>query len=53
VLLINLGDQPVSFDAGERIAQLIVERAAACSYVWAEELSDTARAGGGFGSTGQ
>ena len=53
VLLINLGDQPMSFDAGERIAQLIVERAATCSYGWAEELSDTARASGGFGSTGQ
>ncbi len=53
VLLINLGDQPVSFDAGERIAQLIIERAAACGYVWAEELSGTPRASGGFGSTGQ
>lgn len=52
VLLINLSSEPVSFDAGDRIAQLIVERAVACHYIWAEELSDTARAGGGFGSTG-
>jgi dUTP pyrophosphatase len=51
-LLINLGDAPVSFDAGERIAQLIIERAAVCDYVWADELSETER-GGGFGSTGK
>ncbi|MGE0127203.1 MAG: dUTP diphosphatase [Blastocatellales bacterium] len=53
VLLINLGAEPVSFKAGDRIAQLIVERAAACDYDWAEELSETERGGGGFGSTGR
>jgi len=52
VLLINFGAEPVSFDAGERIAQLIIERAAVCDYIWADELSDTER-GGGFGSTGK
>ncbi|MFN7946389.1 MAG: dUTP diphosphatase [Blastocatellia bacterium] len=52
VLLINLGQEPVSFDAGSRIAQLIIERIAVCDYAWAEELSDTARGSGGFGSTG-
>jgi dUTP pyrophosphatase len=53
VALINFGDQPVSFDAGERIAQLIIERAASCDYFWSEELSETERAEGGFGSTGK
>ncbi len=52
VLMINLGDAPASFDAGERIAQLIIERAAVCDFVWADELSETER-GGGFGSTGK
>lgn len=52
VLLINLGDEPANFKAGDRIAQLIIERAAACDYAWAEELSETER-GGGFGSTGK
>jgi dUTP pyrophosphatase len=52
VLLINLSDKPVSFEAGERIAQLIIERVAACDYVWADELNDTDRGTGGFGSTG-
>jgi dUTP pyrophosphatase len=52
VALINLGDQPVSLAAGDRIAQLIIERAARCNYIWSEELSETERGGGGFGSTG-
>lgn len=51
VLLINLGQQPVSFDAGARIAQLIIERAACADFIWIEELSATERGGGGFGST--
>jgi dUTP diphosphatase len=51
-LMINLGDAPVSFEAGDRIAQLIIERAAVCDYVWTDELSETERGAGGFGSTG-
>ena len=53
VLLINLGQDAVHFDAGERIAQLIIERAAHCRYAWADELSETDRGEGGFGSTGR
>ena len=53
VLMINLGDAPVSFSPGDRIAQLIIERAAICDYVWADELSETERGAGGFGSTGK
>jgi len=52
ILLINLGSAPVAFDPGDRIAQLIIETAAACDYEWTEDLSDTARGDGGFGSTG-
>jgi len=52
VLLINLGSAIASFQAGDRIAQLIVEQAAACDYMWAENLADTERGDGGFGSTG-
>jgi dUTP pyrophosphatase len=53
VLIINNGDAPVSFGAGERIAQLVIERAAVCKYVWSEELGETVRGGDGFGSTGK
>ena len=53
VLLINLGQEAVSFNAGDRIAQLILEQAAACDYGWAEKLTETERGEGGFGSTGR
>jgi len=53
VLIINTGDAPVSFCAGDRIAQLIIERAAVAQYVWVDELSDSDRGAGGFGSTGR
>lgn len=53
VLLVNLGAAPVSLNAGERIAQFIIERVAQCEYEWTEDLSNTARGAGGFGSTGR
>jgi len=53
VLLINLGSEIASFQAGDRIAQLIIERVAACDYSWSDDLSETERAAGGFGSTGK
>jgi dUTP pyrophosphatase len=52
VLLINLGQQSVELKAGDRIAQLIIEQAASCEYLWAEDLAETERGTGGFGSTG-
>jgi dUTP pyrophosphatase len=52
VLLVNLGQEPIHLEAGARIAQLIVERAAQCTYAWADALTDTTRGTGGFGSTG-
>ncbi|HEX4948193.1 MAG TPA: dUTP diphosphatase [Blastocatellia bacterium] len=53
VLLINLSSEVVSLEAGARIAQLIIERIAVCDFEWADELSDTERGAGGFGSSGQ
>ena len=53
VLLINLSNEPVSFQTGDRIAQLIIEKAEAFDYEWADELNDTSRGAGGFGSTGR
>jgi dUTP pyrophosphatase len=52
-LLINLGAEPVSFEPGARIAQLIIERIAVCDFLWSEELSETERGAGSFGSTGR
>jgi deoxyuridine 5'-triphosphate nucleotidohydrolase len=53
VMLVNLGHEPFTAKSGERIAQLIIERAASCAYEWAEELAATERGSGGFGSTGR
>ncbi len=52
ILIVNLGSANVSFAVGDRIAQLIIERAAPAEYTWASELDETVRADGGFGSTG-
>lgn len=39
-------------DIGERIAQLVIQKAEDISFVEVDELSDTARSDGGFGSSG-
>jgi len=52
VRLINDGDQPVVLAAGDRIAQAMVVPAPQTVFEEVDELSDTARGAGGFGSTG-
>ncbi len=53
VILINHGDAPFPVRRGERIAQLVPAAVTAASFDEVEELCDTARGAGGFGSTGQ
>jgi len=50
--LVNLGGEPFEVEPGARVAQLIVEAVATPEPAWAEELEETARGAGGFGSTG-
>ena len=52
VALHNHSDIPQTVEHGERIAQLVVAPFLAVNYEEAEELSDTVRGEGGFGSTG-
>jgi dUTP pyrophosphatase len=52
VLLQNLGDAPFTVRRGDRVAQLVLARVEAVEWVEAEELSETGRGEGGFGSTG-
>jgi dUTP pyrophosphatase len=52
VLLVNLGQEPVAITRGMRIAQLIVAPVARARLSETRSLDDTARGGGGFGSTG-
>lgn len=52
VLLVNLGSDPVEVAAGERVAQLLLQQVGQARVVEVEDLDDTARGAGGFGSTG-
>jgi dUTP pyrophosphatase len=53
VLLVNLGDQPVAIEPGERIAQLVIAPVARAEVEEVNELEPSARGAGGFGSTGR
>lgn len=51
VILINLGEEPVQINAGDKIAQLIIETCHRCNFVEVADLNNTNRGVGGFGST--
>ena len=53
VALHNHGKVPQTISCGERIAQLIIAPVFTPGFVEAEELDDTQRGVGGFGSTGK
>ncbi len=53
VLLVNLGDEAVSIDRGDRIAQLVIAPVTHAEFRETDQLADTVRGGGGFGSTGR
>jgi dUTP pyrophosphatase len=53
VLLINHGSEPFTIEPGHRIAQLVIAPVVQAELVETEELSETARGAGGFGSTGR
>lgn len=52
VSLHNHSDIPQTVSAGERVAQLVITPYITAEFVVAEELSQTERGSGGFGSTG-
>jgi len=52
VLLVNLSDEPFTVLPGERIAQMVIARYERVVWQSADELEDTSRGSGGFGSTG-
>ncbi len=53
VLLINHGEEPFAIKKGERIAQAVVKEVVLADFTEVEELDDTERGSGGFGSTGR
>lgn len=52
VCMYNLNDTEFVFEAGQKVAQLVVLPTIYPSFEEAAELSDTTRGNGGFGSTG-
>lgn len=52
VLLVNHSDVDFRIEPGDRIAQLVIAAYAAVEWRWAEDLDESERSVGGFGSTG-
>ena len=52
VLLVNLGHEPFIINPGERIAQMVVARHERVEWVKVDDLAESGRGAGGFGSTG-
>jgi dUTP pyrophosphatase len=53
VILVNLSSETFVVEDGERIAQLVVAKHERVEWLQAEELEETRRGAGGFGSTGK
>jgi len=53
VVLINHGQEAFVIQRGERIAQMVIAAHARADWVETEDLSQTSRGAGGFGSTGR
>lgn len=53
VLLINLGQTPVTIEVGDRIAQMVIAPVVQIQWTDTNSLDNTKRGEGGFGSTGR
>ena len=53
VILVNLSNEEFRIEAGERIAQMVVARHEQVEWELTEELAESERGDGGFGSTGK
>lgn len=53
LIAVNLGDEPVTVERGDRLAQLIVQPVPRVEWREVERLGDTERGSGGFGHTGE
>ena len=52
VILVNLSNEDFTIQNGERIAQLVIAKHERAEWEEVQELSETSRGEGGFGSTG-
>ncbi len=53
VALHNHGKEAQTIEAGERIAQMVIAPYVTANFILSDELDDTVRGEGGFGSTGR
>ena len=51
--LINLSAETYILEKGHKVAQMIIQKKETCEIVEVDELSNTSRGEGGFGSTGK
>ena len=52
VILVNLSNEEFTIEDGERIAQLVIAKHERAAWEEVDELGETSRGAGGFGSTG-
>ena len=52
VLLVNLSQEDVVVNDGERVAQMVIARHETADFIEVEELDETERGAGGYGHTG-
>jgi dUTP pyrophosphatase len=52
VILVNLSNEPFIITDGERVCQMVIAKHEYISWQQVDELEDTSRSSGGFGSTG-
>ena len=52
VILVNLSHEDFTIENGERVAQLVISKHERAAWIEVQELTETARGAGGFGSTG-
>jgi dUTP pyrophosphatase len=52
VILMNLGSEPLTINRGERVAQLVIAPVTRVVITEVEDVNETIRGPGGFGSTG-
>lgn len=51
--IINLGTEPYTLEKGHKVVQMLIQKVEHPEVIEVDELSDTSRGAGGFGSTGK
>ena len=53
IIVVNLSNEEFTINNGERVAQMVIAKHEQAEWTLVEQLEDTARGTGGFGSTGK